>query len=509
MTFRQHSAPAPAAQEGAPFGGPGPARGARGHTPGRPLAIALLGLVLGAAVSLPALAATYVVNYFEDEVDVNPGDGICDVDSDPVERCSLRAAVAEAVAFAGFDRIELPQPPPGESYSLDLLSALGGGTVGLSRDMLIVGLGPEPVEVTGGGEASFSIFRFENNQGVPVIENLRLLCASGTLLSRGIDAESPGEVRDSIVTGCHRGITAQNGGDVLLDRVVVEDNDLGVLNEDSTIHIRDSVIRNNLGGVNAFGAGVFGTGAQGLLTIERTLITGNAARDGGGIGLENLGRAAVVNSTVSGNRATFDGAGIHLRFGAELEIASSTVAFNEADSNDDGLGDGGGIWVSGDSEVTLRNSVFSHNTAAGPLVSAWDCFAPANAMFWEGHNLVHHTLACGGAFGAPTNIVAQSASLAPLAPNGGPTLTHAFAGTGPALDAGNPAGCSFDGDFDVGTPLVPLATDQRGASRHIDGDENGSVICDIGAFEAGPPGIFEDGFESGNLSAWSTAVGDS
>jgi hypothetical protein len=47
------------------------------------------------------------------------------------------------------------------------------------------------------------------------------------------------------------------------------------------------------------------------------------------------------------------------------------------------------------------------------------------------------------------------------------------------VDAGNPAGCTDE--F-----AAPLVGDQRGfISRAMDGDGNGSAICDIGAFELG------------------------
>ena len=54
-----------------------------------------------------------------------------------------------------------------------------------------------------------------------------------------------------------------------------------------------------------------------------------------------------------------------------------------------------------------------------------------------------------------------------LADNGGPTWTHALLAGSPAIDAGNPAGCT-----DAFSNL--LLTDQRGEPRTLDG--NGAVV---------------------------------
>jgi hypothetical protein len=63
--------------------------------------------------------------------------------------------------------------------------------------------------------------------------------------------------------------------------------------------------------------------------------------------------------------------------------------------------------------------------------------------------------------------------LGPLQQNGGPTQTMALLPGSPAIDAGNPSGCT-----DSNSHL--LKTDQRGMPRPDKEDTGG---CDIGAFE--------------------------
>ncbi len=67
-------------------------------------------------------------------------------------------------------------------------------------------------------------------------------------------------------------------------------------------------------------------------------------------------------------------------------------------------------------------------------------------------------------------LAASAVALGPLTNNGGPTQTRALLPGSPAVNAGNPAGCT--GPF--GTQLI---TDQRGFKRPSGGR------CDIGAFE--------------------------
>jgi hypothetical protein len=72
--------------------------------------------------------------------------------------------------------------------------------------------------------------------------------------------------------------------------------------------------------------------------------------------------------------------------------------------------------------------------------------------------------------------------LNPLTNIGNFTFVNVPMAGSPVIDAGNQGDCT--------------AVDQRDIERPIDGDGNGSVVCDLGSIEvANPDIIFKDGFD--------------
>ena len=86
-------------------------------------------------------------------------------------------------------------------------------------------------------------------------------------------------------------------------------------------------------------------------------------------------------------------------------------------------------------------------------------------------------------FDGPTDKQGVDPLLGELADNGGPTLTYALLPNSPAVDAGNPAA--------PGSGIAACVTiDQRGVDRPKDGNGDSQGVCDIGAYEASPGGLF-------------------
>jgi hypothetical protein len=109
--------------------------------------------------------------------------------------------------------------------------------------------------------------------------------------------------------------------------------------------------------------------------------------------------------------------------------------------------------------VTLTNTVVARNTAT----SNPDAEGGFNS---EGNNLIGDSTGATGF--VDSDLLNTNPLLGPLQDNGGPTKTHALLPGSPAVDAGKNTACTL--------------TDQRGVLR-TDGDKNGTVICDMGAFE--------------------------
>ena len=205
--------------------------------------------------------------------------------------------------------------------------------------------------------------------------------------------------------------------------------------------------------VGAGGGAIDNEGAR-TLTINNSTISGNSAQSkysvGGGI--LNNSTAIINNSTLSGNSASVIGGGIESPSGSALTISSSTLSGNTA-----ATGAGIGSYLS---PVTLQNTMVANNTGG-------NC---SGTMTSNGYNLSSDGTC---SFSGPGDLNSTDPKLGPLANNGGPTQTMALLSGSPAIDSGNPSGCT-DGQGHL------LKTDQRGSRRP---DKEDTIGCDIGAYE--------------------------
>jgi large repetitive protein len=199
--------------------------------------------------------------------------------------------------------------------------------------------------------------------------------------------------------------------------------------------------------------------ATGGMAMAGCAFIGNEAIGGGfcgGLYYASAGAGTITNCTFSGNLATNGGGAIGQAGAGDMTLTNCTLADNGAT----GVG-GGAILRFGVllGQVNLRNTIITSSFAGA------NCAGAATAS--QGHNIDN------GATCLPVPVAGDQTTtdphLGPLANNGGPTQTHALLSNSPAIDAGDAGVCP--------------AIDQRGVPRPQDGNNDGTPLCDIGAFE--------------------------
>lgn len=217
--------------------------------------------------------------------------------------------------------------------------------------------------------------------------------------------------------------------------------------------------------------GALSLSGPGSATITGSTFSGNSANTGrvGGAIAVNM-PLTITNSTVSGNTAGNNGGGIYALGTATaiVDIINSTIVNNTATAN------GGGVQrASATNPVNFRNTIVANNTANGG--TSPDVLGTFNS---NGFNLIENTTGATFTGDTLTNVTGQDPMLAPLANNGGPTMTHAYTSfSSPVIDKG------FNS--------AALAADQRGFARTLDDpsipNADGGDGTDIGAFEQQSP----------------------
>ena len=412
---------------------------------------------------------TYIVNSTDDEADADPGNGVCDTNS-PAGECTLRAAVEEIeYLFTGCyggctadTDLHTIQVPAGTYYVY--------AELGVTGNVIIDGAGQGSTFVFGQGNGVVYV-------GSGTTAHIKKLTITNGIAGTGAGINNDGDLTLTDVAVTNSSATSTWGGGIrnssqlVMARVTVSSNQAvqlggGIFNDEgATLTIFDSTISgNSVTDTGGAGGGIYNSGAStpGTVTIERSMLSGNTAPFGGG--LFNYGEAWLANVTFSGNSATTTagagGGAINNNGSATLDLKSVTIANNTTTT---------GQALVNVATLNIAHTIVANNTGG-------DCyFGVAPVAF------VHHNLDSDGTCftGIPSNLVSTNPLLAALGNNGGLTQTHALGAGSPAIDAGDVLGCKSGG--------VLLTSDQRGWPRTVDGDVNGTAICDIGAFEAPPP----------------------
>ena len=259
-------------------------------------------------------------------------------------------------------------------------------------------------------------------------------------------------------------------------------------------------------GDGAVNSGVGGAiySSSGQLTLNAVVVRNNSAAStlGGGVALGG-GKHRIINSTFSGNSANQCG-GIYF-FGMNLFIVNSTISGNTTAPGASGDAKGAGFCNGG--AATIRNSTITNNSSTGAASKGGGVYN------FQGTLNIGNTIIAGNSAqdyseiqnddtinSAGNNLIGDSANdstdtriaityqlsdildtppqLGALTiANGGATPTHALLGGSPAIDKGSNA-LAVD-PFNNSA----LAIDQRGLTRIVDGNADGTATVDIGAYE--------------------------
>jgi CSLREA domain-containing protein len=447
--------------------------------------LSLMSLLL---VPLGAAAQDIRVSKFADSLD-----GSCDAD------CSLREAVVLANSLPGKQRISLPAgiytltlPPERGDPEHDEEDVRIDEDANLNGDLDI----HDQLDIVGAGPGVSIIDGTKNDRILEVFPDVTLTLR-GLTLRNGYSSFYGGAIA--------------NEGTTLLHRVHLENNTYyhpwgggrkqgGAIANYGELRIYQAQFEHNLatgGDSNAgYGGAIHNSGdllVRGSLFRNNTAINDDdSSGDGGAI--DNLGRADISRSAFIGNFAGLGGA-VANKGNGWLKLSNSTLANNySAWSEINGILQNGApfgppgtpeLWllhvtIAGNhnfglvnhGDLLIRNSLISGNTRSDSGGDV-NCANRGDTYSYRARGL----LLGNGAGNCTAEFHVENADtftrvLAPLADNGGPTPTFALLPASPALDA------ALDSD---------AKHDQRGAPRPRDGDGDGMVIGDLGAYERQEP----------------------
>jgi len=363
-----------------------------------PTVLPMCGFALAISLAVAtASAADFTVTSNIDVIpagDSNPGDGVCEDERSGV-RCTLRAAIEEANALAGGDRILF-----GVAGTIAIigtpLPAITGPTVisGKGAPGYVQGssLANTPPVVYLSGTllgATADGLRFRNANATPsFVSAIGLIHFGGTAISSTVDAD------ELHIDGCYIGVeddgtAAGNGNGVFL---VGDDNQIGrrgppggsgglgnVVSASAgdaiTVVGSGNLIRANKIGTTATGGAIDrGNGGHGILVIGEQNLLGDSPQGDGNVLMFNGGdgvRLHGADNVVANN-------GIHGNAGDGVQVGGSgnQVAGNAASGNG-----GDGIDLRADTDATLVvDNLVGRNGAVGIRVEGMGAMVCGNRI---------------------------------------------------------------------------------------------------------------------------------
>ena len=435
-------------------------------------------------LSFNTFSATFTVNSTSDTVDIAPGDGVC---LDGIGDCSLRAAIMESNVFKGADTVYLQRST---TYELTL--------------------------VAGATDASFG--------DLDILDSLTL-----SIINPGTVTQSADELPVIDANGIGRVIDVFNATSVTLFAVVITGGDTSneVFNMGGGILVNTPITTNFnvlnsivFGNFSEQGAGIQTYAAESLISFTdisfNGLLDGDSFTKGAGINNEG-GDTTIQYSSIHNNAVNFNtpvcfGSVQNSSIDSDMFIFNSTIALNGTSPFNNCLTGVNGVqsslflvnatvtynsgWglsssdSSGNKDLFIRNTIIATN-------SINDCrlknhngminFGDANG----GHNIASDVSCNMPAISGNMEITDPKLDeFKAVFPGFFPTFIYFEPlPDSPAIDNGSPLAVN------VGDPNACQQFDQILRLRPIDGNGNGSAVCDIGAVENNYDLIFKSDFE--------------
>lgn len=317
-----------------------------------------------------AEAATFQVNLRKDLPDAKPGDGICRaVQSENTDRkrqfhCTLRAAIMEANAWPGADKIILGRGTYPLSFSgYDTETAGYQGDLDIVDKLQIVGKGKDltTISATGNlyklGDRIFDI----HGPGVVTMEGMTLTGGTAMGSPKELPTDNENEEPTCPVVkpadGADGGAILNRGSIVQLKDMLFENNralcDGGAVENvgDGIMTMADCDFAYNTALANG---GAVENDEDSIMTITRGDFQWNNAMENGGALASDDSMLFMTNGTISLNSAEGMGGGIWNGDSDAMTLKSSEISFNDA-------ADGGGIF-NNDGFLNQRNTVVENNS---------------------------------------------------------------------------------------------------------------------------------------------------